>query len=194
MVNAATLAAILARRGQKASCMQASFSRAAYHHEVVIQLRKDGLNSLSETFVGPSGLCPVFLVQPIRHIKDNVCSLKQVQLYRSTQVAFVSEDCTVVVFPLYIFQILQVMHVGCSHVVRVYDTCDTTQSMKFVAVVVHVLRCAIAPGWRMLYIISHLAPVGTCVLAYLDRLGIDAEVILASVDSLSNGLTDAFSK
>ena len=63
MVNAATLAAILARRGQKASCMQASFSRAAYHHEVVIQLRKDGLNSLSEMFVGSCGRCPVLLVQ-----------------------------------------------------------------------------------------------------------------------------------
>jgi len=91
----------------------------AYHHEVVIQLRKDCFNSLSETLVGPCGRCPVLLVQPIRYIKDNVCSLKQVQLYRSTQVAFVSEDCTVVVFSLYIFQILQVMHVGCSHVVRV---------------------------------------------------------------------------
>ena len=35
----------------------------AYHHEVVIQLRKDGLNSLSETFVGSCGRCPVLLVQ-----------------------------------------------------------------------------------------------------------------------------------
>ena len=118
----------------RSSCLQASFGRAAYHHEMVIQLRKDRLNSLSETLVGPCGWRPILLIQPVRDNKGNVGSLK------------------------------------------------------------YVLRCAIAPGWRMLYIISHLAPVGTCVLAYLDRLGIDAEDILASVDSLSNGLTDAFSK
>lgn len=35
---------------------------------------------------------------------------------------------------------------------------------------------------------------GTRVLAHLDRLRIDAEDILASVNSLGNGLTDAFSK
>ena len=74
----------------------------AFHHEVVIQLRKDSLNSLSESFVGPSWLCPVLLVQPIRHIKGNVCRLKQVQLYGSTQVALVPEDRTVMVFPLHI--------------------------------------------------------------------------------------------
>ena len=167
----------------------------AYHHEMVIELRKDGLNSLSETFVGPRGRCPILLVQPIRHIKGNVGSLKQVQLYGSTQVALVSENRTVVVVPLHILEILQVMYVGCSHVVGVYDSCDTTQSMKLVAVVVHVLRCAVAPGWCMLYIIpSHPAPFGTRILAHLDWLGIDTEDILASVDSLSNGLTDAFSK
>lgn len=41
----------------------------AYHHEMVIQLRKNFLNSLSETFVDPSRQCAVLLVQPIRHIK-----------------------------------------------------------------------------------------------------------------------------
>ena len=167
----------------------------AYHHELVIELRKDRLNSLPKTLVGPGRRCPVLLVQPIRHIKCNVGSLKQVQLYRSTQVALVSKDRTVVVLPLHILQILQVVHISCSHVVGMYDSSDTTQSMKLVAVVVHVLRCTVAPGWCMLYIIlSHLTPVGTCVLAHFDRLGIDAEYILASVDSLSNGLTDTFAK
>ena len=47
----------------------------AYHHEMVIQLRKDCFNSLSETLVGPCGRCPVLLVQPIRSIKGNVGSL-----------------------------------------------------------------------------------------------------------------------
>ena len=59
----------------------------AYHHEMVIQLRKDSLNSLSEAFLGPRWRCPVLLVQPIRHIKSNVGGLKQVHLHGSTQVA-----------------------------------------------------------------------------------------------------------
>ena len=76
-----------------------------------------------------------------------------------------------------------------------YDSSDTTQGMKLVAVVVHVLRCAVAPGRCMLYVIpSHLAPAGTGILANLYRLGVDTEDILASVDSLSNVLTNAFSK
>ena len=167
----------------------------AYHHEVVIQLRKDSLNSLSKAFIGPSGRCPVLLVQPIRHIKGNVCRLKQVQLYGSIQVALVPKNRTVMVFPLQILEILQVMHIGCSHVVGVCDACDTAQSMKFVTVVVHVLRCAVTPGWCMLYIIlSHLALVGSCVLADLDGFGVNTEYIIASVNGICNDLPDVLPK
>ena len=59
----------------------------AYHHEIIIQLREYRLDSLSETFVDPCGWIPVLLVQPVRDIEGDVGSLKQVQLYRSTQVA-----------------------------------------------------------------------------------------------------------
>ena len=166
----------------------------AYHHELSIKLREDSFDPLSEAFVGPRRWRPILLVQLVRDIKSNVGSLKQVQLHGSTQVALVSENRTVVVLPLHILQILQVMHIGCCHIIGVYDSSDTTQGMKLVAVV-HVLRCAVAPGRCMLYVIpSHLAPAGTGILADLYRLGVDTEDILASVDSLSNGLTDAFSK
>ena len=171
------------------------FGIVAYHHEMVIQLREYCLDSLSEAFVGPCGWSPVLLVQPVWDIKGDVGSLKQVQLDRSTQIALVSENRTIMILPLYIFQVLQVMHVGSSHVVGVYDTSDTTQSMKFVAVVVHVLRCTVAPGWCMFYIIpSHLAPAGSCILTDLYGLGVNAEDRLASVDCLGNGLTDTFAK
>ena len=67
--------------------------------------------------------------------------------------------------------------------------------MTLIAVVVHVLRCKAASCWCIFYIIpSHLTSVGKRVLALLDRRGIDAEDILASVNSLSNGLADAFAK
>ena len=87
----------------------------AYHHEVVIQLRKDGLDSLPEAFVGPCRWSPVLLVQPIWDIKGNVSGFKQIQLNWSTQVTLVSQDHTVAVLPLYIFEILQIMYIGSGH-------------------------------------------------------------------------------
>lgn len=128
----------------------------AYHHEMIIQLRKDGLNSLSEAFVCPCRWSPVLLVQPVWDIKCDVGVFKQIQLNMGTQVAFISKYHAVAVLPLHIFKILQVMHVGRSHVKGMDDTCNTTQSMELVAVIVHVLRCTIAPGWCMLYVIRHL--------------------------------------
>ena len=125
----------------------------AYHHEVVIQLRKDGLDSLSEAFVCPCRWSPVFLVQPVWDIKCNVCGFKQIQLYGSTQVALVSKYHAVAVLPLHIFKILQVMHVGSGHVEGVYDSSDATQSMELVAVIVHVLRGTVAPRGCVLYIV-----------------------------------------
>lgn len=44
----------------------------AYHHEVVIQLRKDCLDSLPEAFICPCWRGPVLLVQPIWDIKGNL--------------------------------------------------------------------------------------------------------------------------
>ena len=167
----------------------------AYHHELVIELRKDRLDSLSETLVGPCGRCPVLLVQSVRDIKGDVGRLEQVQLYGCAQVPFVSEDCAVVVFPLHILQILQVVHIGCRHIIGMDYSADTAQGMKLVAVIVHVLRGAVAPGWCMLYVIlTHLAPVGTGVLTNLYRFRIYAEYIFASIYRLGYGLTDILSK
>lgn len=39
----------------------------AYHHELVVQLREDRLDSLSEALVSSRWLSPVFLVKPVRH-------------------------------------------------------------------------------------------------------------------------------
>ena len=167
----------------------------AYHHEMVIQLREHRLDSLSEAFVGPCGRCPVLLVQPVRDIKGDVGCLKQVQLDRSTQIALVAQNRTVAVLPLHVLKILQVMHIGCGHVIGVYDSADATQGVKLVAVIVHVLRCAVAPGRSMVNVRpSHLAPVGSCILADLHGLGVNAEDSLAAVYSLGYGLTDILTK
>lgn len=163
----------------------------SYHHEMIIQLRKNGLNSLSEAFVCPCRRSPVLLVQPVWYIKCDVGVFKQIQLNRGTQVAFISKYHAVTVLPLHIFKILQVMHVGRSHVKGMDDTCNTTQSMELVAVIVHVLRCTIALGWCMLYVIlPHPAPVGTCILADLYRLGVDTEDRLPTINLHGYGLAD----
>ena len=167
----------------------------AYHHEVVIQLRKDGLNPLSETFVGPCRWSPVLLVQPVWDVKCNICGFKQIQLYGSTQVALISKYHAVAVLPLHIFKILQVMHVGSGHVEGVYDSCDATQGMELISIIVHVLRGTVTPGGCMLYVIlSHLTPVGACILANLYRLGVNTEDRLSSIYRLGYGLTDILTK
>ena len=167
----------------------------AYHHEVVIQLRKDGLDSLTEAFVSPCRWTPVLLVQPVWDIKCNVYGFKQVQLYGSTQVSLISKYHAVSVFPLHIFKILQVMHVGGSHVEGVYDSGDTAQGVELISIIVHVLRGAVAPGGCMLYVVlSHLTPVGTGILADLYRLGVNAEDGLATIYCLGYGLTDILAK
>ena len=88
----------------------------AYHHEMIIQLRKNGLNSLSKAFVCPCRRSPVLLVQPVWDIKCDVGVFKQIQLNWGTQVAFISKYLAVAVLPLHIFKILQVMHFDSSHV------------------------------------------------------------------------------
>ena len=172
-------------------------SIVVYHHRVVILLRKDGLDSLSEVFGNPCRWSPAFLVQSVLDIKGNVCCFKQIQLGECTQVALVSQNHALAVLPIRICEILQVMHVGSSHVhvEGACDSSDATQGMKLISVIVHVLRCTVAPRGCMLYVIlSPLTPVGTCILADLYRLGVNTEDRLSSSCRLGYGLTDILAK
>ncbi len=92
----------------------------AYHHQVVVQLGEDRLNSLSVPLVSPQRRPPVLLVQPVRNFKGDVCRGKQVLLYWSTQISFVAKYHTVMIFPLNILQVMEVMYVGCGHVIGMY--------------------------------------------------------------------------
>ena len=167
----------------------------AYHHELVIELRKDRLNSLSKTLVGPCGRCPILLVQPVRDIEGDVGCLKQVQLHRRTQIPLVPKYRAVVVLPLHILEILQVMHIGCCHIIGMNYSADTAQGMKLVAVIVHVLRGAVTPGWRMLYVVlTHLTPVSTGILTDLYRLRVYAEDVFASIYLFGYGFTNIFTQ
>lgn len=72
-----------------------------------------------------------------------------------------------------------------------YYSAYAAQVMKLVAVILHVLLFTIAPLRRMLNVSpSHLTSVGSRILSYLYRLGVNAEHRLATVYSLGYGLTD----
>jgi hypothetical protein len=98
----------------------------AYYHEMVVQLGEDSLYSSSEAFVRPEWLSPVFLVQSIGHFKCYICSLEKVLLYRSTEISLISKNRTVIIFPFHVFQIIQVMNVGSSHVIGMCYTGNYT--------------------------------------------------------------------
>lgn len=134
----------------------------------------------------------VLLVNPL---KGDVFRGEQVLLHGSTQVSLVTKYHAVMIFPLNVLEIVDVMHIGCGQIIGTYDTCYATKCMKFVAVVVHVLRSTIAPGWRMLYIsLPHRASLGMCILAHLHRLGVNAEYKRSAVNGLYYGLTDILTK
>ena len=120
---------------------------------------------------------------------------KKTIFFSEREKAFFAHYHTVVVFPLFAFELLQVMHIGCGHVIGMYNPADTTQGMKLIAVVVHVLRGTIAPSWCMFNIgHSHLAPGGADIMAYFHRLGVNAEDGLAAINGLGNGLVGILPK
>ena len=89
---------------------------------MVIQLRKDCLDSLSEAFVSPCRRSPGLL--PVWDIKGNASGFKQIQLHGSTQIALVSQIVQSLYSQLHILKILQVMHISCNHVMGEYESAD----------------------------------------------------------------------
>lgn len=167
----------------------------AYHHHMVVQLGEHRFNSLSVSPIGPAWWSPVLLVQPVRYFKYDVCRREQVLLHGSTQITLVTKYHAVMVFPSYIFQIMQVMYVGGSHIKGVYHARSTAQGVKFIAVVVYSLRGAVAPRWGKAHIpFAHGTPFGTYILADLHRLGVNAEYKLTAINGSCYRFADAFAK
>ena len=167
----------------------------AYHHQMVVQLGEDRFNSLSVLPVSPQGWSPALLVQPVWDFKRDVGRGEQVLLYGCTQISLVAKYHAVMVFPPDVLQVVEVVYVGCRYVIGMYDARSTAKGVELVAVVVHVLRGAIAPGWSMFHIgPAHRAPFGTRVLAHLDGLGVDAEDKFSCVNGLCNSLADVLAK
>lgn len=125
------------------------------HHELVVELRENGFNPLAELPVGPAWLFPVLLVQPIGMLKPNVYAGEEVELHRSTEIAFVCKHRAIVVFPLCIIKIMNVMDVSYGHVIRMDDTIYSADAMELISVVDHILRGARAFRWSYRWILLY---------------------------------------
>ena len=166
-----------------------------YHHKIVVELGEYGFDSFAEPLVSPNRRAPVFLIHPIRNFKGDFGCLKEILLHLSAEVTLVSEHHAVMIFPAYIIEIMEVMDACGRHVIRMYDATYPADSMESISVVVYALRCAISPVGRCVRIVtSHGAAFCPGVLAYLYRLGINAEHILGAINCDSNILADFFCK
>ena len=154
-----------------------------YHHKTVVELGEHRFNPFSELFVSPCRRSPVFLIQPIRHFKNDVCDIKKVLPHLSAEIAFVAEHHAVMIFPLYILEIMEVVDACRRHVVGMDNAAYSTDSVELISVIIHPLRCAIAPVWSRLGIVaSHRTASSSCVLTHLYRLGVNAENIFSTIN------------
>ena len=163
----------------------------AYHHKTVVELGETGLNPLSELFVCPYRRSPGLLIQPIRDFQSNVGDVKKVLLNPGAEIAFVTKHHAVMIFPLHILEVMEVVDTCSCHVVGMDDTAYSTDSMEFISIIIHSLRCAVAPVWSGFRIVaSHYTAFGSCVLTYLYRLSVDAENIFPTINGGGHILAD----
>lgn len=165
------------------------------HHELVIELRKEGLDSFSEFFVSPCWRSPILLIQSIGHFQCDVCHIEKVLLYLSTEVAFVPKHHTIVVFPSHIVKVVEVVNAGCSYIIRMDDPTYPTDCVELIAVIIDSLRCAVAP-LRSAFVIAfaHSATFGSSILTHLDWFGVNAEDILIAIHCHGYVLADFLTK
>ena len=167
----------------------------SYHHEIIVKLGEYSLDTFVEPLVSPNRRAPVFLILPIRNFKGNVGCLKEILLHLSAEVTLVSEHHAVMILPAYIVKIMEVMYACGCHVIRMYDTSYAADSVEFISIVAYALRCAISPVGRCVRIVtSNGTAFRPGILAYLYRLGINAEHIFGAINCDSNILADFFCK
>lgn len=155
----------------------------AYHHKTIVELGENGLNALSELFVCPCRRSPVLLIQTIRNFQSNVGDVKKILLHLGAEIAFVTKHHAVMIFPLYILEVMEVVDTCSCHVVGMYNTTYSADCMEFISIIIHPLRCAIAPVRSCFGIVpSHCTAFGSCVLTYFYRFSVYAENIFPSIN------------
>lgn len=162
-----------------------------YHQKLVIELREYSFDSLTESFVSPYWRPPVFLIESVRHLKGYMSHVEKVLLDVSTEIPHVSQHQAIAVLPFDIIKIMQVMYVCRSHVTGMDNATNTTDCVEFIPVIMHILRCAIAPGRSSFRIVLAHGTTGCSrILTDLYWLGVNAENILFSVDGRRYVFTD----
>lgn len=152
------------------------------HYELVVELRKDGSDSFPELLVSPGRRSPILLIQSIGDFQSDICHIEKVLLYLRTEIPLVSKHHAIVIFPPHIVEVMEVMNVGGSHVIRMYDTAYSADCVEFIAVIVDALRCAVPP-LRSAFIITFAHGAAFCagILTHFDGFGVNAENVLIAI-------------
>ena len=65
----------------------------AHDVELVSELREIGLDSFSDLAKRLIEWFPILLIEAIRHLESDACTLKQIQLHFGTQISLIPNDC-----------------------------------------------------------------------------------------------------
>ena len=130
------------------------FCVISYHHKIVVELGEYCFDSFTESFVCPSRRTPFFLIRPIGNFKGDVGDFKEILLNLGTEVTFIPKHHTVMILPAHIIKIMEVMYACRCHIIRMYDTTYTADSMEFIAIIVQTLRGKIFPVWCSFNVIT----------------------------------------
>ena len=162
-----------------------------YHHKTVVELGENGLNPFSELSVCPCRRSPILLVQPIRNVQSNVGNVKKILLHFGAEIAFVTKHHAVMIFPLHILDVMEVVDTCSCHVEGMDNTAYSADSMEFISIIIHSLRCTVAPVRSCFGIVpSHSTAFGSCVLTDLYRLGVNTENVFSSINGGCHILAD----
>ena len=104
-------------------------------------------------------------------------------LARGLDLAFVTEHRAVMIFPLHIIEVMEVVDACRRHVVGMDYATYSADCMEFISIIIHSLRCAIAPiGCHIRIVATHRTAFRSCILTYFHRLGVNAENIFPSIN------------
>ena len=99
------------------------------------------------------------------------------------------------IFPLHILEVMEVVDTCRCHIIRMYDTAYSTDSVEFIAIIIHPLRGTIAPvRCRIGIVMPHGAAFCPGVLTDFDGLRVDAEYIFRTIYCHCHVLADFLCK
>ena len=159
------------------------FSVVSYHHKVIVKLGEHGFNAFAESLTCPRWRSPVLLIQMIWNFQRYIDRFKEIFLDLRTEIAFVAQHHTVLIFPFYSMEIMKVMDTCGSHIIRMYNASYSTDCVELIAVVMQPLRDTVSPIRSSSDIVtSHSTAFCSGILTYFYRFGVDAEYILCTIN------------